>query len=448
VLDILSTPCVYFAVLFAEPTTGLDSATSMAIIGALIRLRKTGVNIVATLHQPRFEIYNQIQNLILLAPGGRLAYFGNPHLLRTQMMSLGYLCQPEDNPADFVMDLMAGFILKNNREVVTAAEVADELVKKWHDDHYHVYRKYLENEEEYIRRWNATNEDHESEVISGYHSKSSLEKHRRPSLRRWLFLFLYGADKTFVVSWLRQEKVSSEFNTNYGIFIFSIVDMQVNERSVQSVISSSYVLIFFGALVALLFGPIALTASSSSGVATQIVSSQLTFALLTLTAQLRLFSFDSLIRVREENGGLLLLPWYLGKVLAGYVDALFTPIAFVLGYFSFVQSRTNILDYWLLYVLLYLAISGLANFCSCMFAVRVPLSVELCLGDIFLCGTQGKSRVSFASGLLVVLWCFGGVSPSYTFIVARLNVLGILLNACSPFKWSLEMQVRFKLTGT
>lgn len=129
-------------------------------------------------------------------------------------------------------------------------------------------------------------------------------------------------------------------------------------------------LIVFGALIALLFGSVALNSANTGGIATQIVSSQLTFALLTLTAQIRLFSADDLIRQREENGGLLLLPWYLGKVLGGYVDLLFTPMSFVFGYYSFVQSRTTILNYWVLYVLLYLAISGLANFCACIFTVQ------------------------------------------------------------------------------
>jgi hypothetical protein len=146
--------------------------------------------------------------------------------------------------------------------------------------------------------------------------------------------------------------------------------MQVYERASLAAVYNSIMLMIFGALIALLFGPIALTSPNTGGIATQIVSSQLTFALLALTSQIRLFSYDTLIRLREENGGLLILPWYLGKLFGGYVDILFAPISFVFGYYSFVQSRTSILHYWLLYVLLYLAVSGLANFCACIFTVR------------------------------------------------------------------------------
>jgi hypothetical protein len=54
---------------------------------------------------------------------------------------------------------------------------------------------------------------------------------------------------------------------------------------------------------------------------------------------------------------------------------------------------------------------------------------------------QSKNKNSIAAGVLVVLWCFGGVVPSYASIQTRLHALGILLNHCSPFKWSFEMQV-------
>jgi hypothetical protein len=337
-----------------EPTSGLDSATSMAVLSALTQLKDTGVNIVATLHQPRKEIFNAIQCLILLVPGGRLGYFSDPLSLYDHLHDMGYICAPKKNIADFVMDLISGFVPKQGRngpERVTASDVCDQLVYKWSTERYVPYLKYLRNEEASIMEWNARNEHKELDYLPNMHYvKSSLERHKKPSLRRRFYIFLYGFNKTFLVSLMRQEKVY--------------------ERATISTVSNSILLMFFGALVALLFGSIGLSSGNTGGAGTQIVSSQLTFALLTLTSQLRLFSFDSLIRLREENGGLLLLPWYLGKMLAGYVDALFTPLSFVFGYYSFVESRTTLLEYWLLYVLIYIAVSGLANLCASLFRVQ------------------------------------------------------------------------------
>ena len=54
----------------SEPTSGLDSGTSISLMNSLHSLAALGVNVVATLHQPRNEIFNLIDSLILLAPGG------------------------------------------------------------------------------------------------------------------------------------------------------------------------------------------------------------------------------------------------------------------------------------------------------------------------------------------------------------------------------------------
>ena len=56
--------------LAAEPTTGLDSGTSISLMNSLHSLAALGVNVVATLHQPRNEIFNLVDSLLLLAPGG------------------------------------------------------------------------------------------------------------------------------------------------------------------------------------------------------------------------------------------------------------------------------------------------------------------------------------------------------------------------------------------
>ena len=58
-----------------EPTSGLDSASSLLVIRFLHFLASKGVTVCATIHQPRIEIFKLIDRLLLLAPGGRVAYF-------------------------------------------------------------------------------------------------------------------------------------------------------------------------------------------------------------------------------------------------------------------------------------------------------------------------------------------------------------------------------------
>ena len=73
----------------SEPTSGLDSATSVAVVHTLHDLARLGMNVVATLHQPRQEILNLMHKLILLGPGGRMVYCGPVFKLADHFSKLG-----------------------------------------------------------------------------------------------------------------------------------------------------------------------------------------------------------------------------------------------------------------------------------------------------------------------------------------------------------------------
>ncbi|OQD89391.1 hypothetical protein PENANT_c002G07605 [Penicillium antarcticum] len=59
-----------------EPTSGLDSQTSWAICQLLKRLARSGQAILCTIHQPSAVLFQQFDNLLLLAKGGQTVYFG------------------------------------------------------------------------------------------------------------------------------------------------------------------------------------------------------------------------------------------------------------------------------------------------------------------------------------------------------------------------------------
>lgn len=59
-----------------EPTSGLDSQTSWAICQLLKRLARSGQAILCTIHQPSAILFEQFDNLLLLAKGGKTVYFG------------------------------------------------------------------------------------------------------------------------------------------------------------------------------------------------------------------------------------------------------------------------------------------------------------------------------------------------------------------------------------
>ena len=54
-----------------EPTSGLDSASAQEVALCLQEIASSGITVVTVIHQPRYEIFELMDNLLLLAPGGR-----------------------------------------------------------------------------------------------------------------------------------------------------------------------------------------------------------------------------------------------------------------------------------------------------------------------------------------------------------------------------------------
>lgn len=97
--------------LLDEPTSGLDSTSSKEVCAALSEMANLGLTVMAVVHQPRYEIYELFNNLLLLGKGGRTVYLGpskNAPLYFSGKLGFN---QPEHmNPADFCIDICSGEI--------------------------------------------------------------------------------------------------------------------------------------------------------------------------------------------------------------------------------------------------------------------------------------------------------------------------------------------------
>eukprot|EP00762_Andalucia_godoyi_P006751 ANDGO_06230.mRNA.1 ABC transporter G family member 24 len=91
-----------------EPTTGLDSAAAESVCRHLKDVARSGVTVAAVLHQPRNEIFGMLDHVILLAPGGKVAYAGPPGGVEGYLESLGCVCPEEVNISDYMMDVISG----------------------------------------------------------------------------------------------------------------------------------------------------------------------------------------------------------------------------------------------------------------------------------------------------------------------------------------------------
>lgn len=87
-------------ILLDEPTTGLDSFSSLSVMMILNDLASKGHTIVCTLHQPRSSIFALIDHLMILSQG-RVVYYGPTGNAESYFADIGFTHKPGINPADF-----------------------------------------------------------------------------------------------------------------------------------------------------------------------------------------------------------------------------------------------------------------------------------------------------------------------------------------------------------
>ncbi|MCK9463009.1 MAG: ATP-binding cassette domain-containing protein [Proteobacteria bacterium] len=73
-MELVTDPAILF---LDEPTSGLSSADAKSVMDVLKGLSKKGRTIILTIHQPAKEIYEMMDNALILGVGGRLIYYGS-----------------------------------------------------------------------------------------------------------------------------------------------------------------------------------------------------------------------------------------------------------------------------------------------------------------------------------------------------------------------------------
>lgn len=115
--ELVSAPAVLF---LDEPTTGLDSSTALELCRILKNLAVVAnLTVVMVVHQPRVEIWRELDQVLLLAPGGRTVYEGSGAAAVESYFRerLGFDFAV-GNPADIILDGIAA----QREECVTAWE--------------------------------------------------------------------------------------------------------------------------------------------------------------------------------------------------------------------------------------------------------------------------------------------------------------------------------------
>lgn len=72
-MELVTDPAILF---LDEPTSGLSSSDAKSVMQVLKNLSEKGRTIIITIHQPSKEVYEMMDNALVLGVGGRLIFFG------------------------------------------------------------------------------------------------------------------------------------------------------------------------------------------------------------------------------------------------------------------------------------------------------------------------------------------------------------------------------------
>lgn len=92
--------------LLDEPTTGLDAFTAHHVMETLQHLSHIGSRtVIISIHQPRYDIFRLLDDIILLTSGGKQIWSGSTSEMTRHLEAIGYPCPFHMNPADFILDI-------------------------------------------------------------------------------------------------------------------------------------------------------------------------------------------------------------------------------------------------------------------------------------------------------------------------------------------------------
>ena len=128
-LELAAAPMALF---LDEPTSGLDATSAASVMGLLKSISCLGVTTIAIIHQPRQEVFESIDNLLLLGNGQEI-YAGRTTDAPAYFNDLAFTFPRNRNPADVIMDIVAGSGQQYNSDLSWREDSVQTLIERWRD---------------------------------------------------------------------------------------------------------------------------------------------------------------------------------------------------------------------------------------------------------------------------------------------------------------------------
>ncbi|KAH7313876.1 hypothetical protein B0I35DRAFT_355760 [Stachybotrys elegans] len=136
------------AIFLDEPTSGLDATAASSIMRTLKALARLGISVIVIIHQPRVEIFDMLDNLILLG-NGQTIYEGPQSECRAYFEKIGFSFPEHSNHGDVVTDIITG----NGRPYKRVGEISKQsLISHWATTRHAERGEATENEDRFSLR--------------------------------------------------------------------------------------------------------------------------------------------------------------------------------------------------------------------------------------------------------------------------------------------------------
>ena len=325
------------ALFLDEPTSGLDATSACSVMMTLKALSRLGITIVTIIHQPRQEIFESLDSLMLLG-AGRMIYQGQLETAKTYFEHVGFRFPKHANPADVIMDIIAG---------------QGQLYKKTGDFHIGALIENWKNRQNSASR--GQSRDPSRAPSEGCTGPTGEEQLLRFSARirgaSWHKQFYFCLHRSL----LQQSRMKSSFFTEISVgalagFLIGLSQMKREGNFFRGFYVQPYGLLstsvdyFSICQIALMLCLAIGLAASSPGVKT--------------------FGEEKLMYWREARAGHSRTAYYLGKVLSTFPRIVFANLHFTTLFMLLATPQVPYGIVFVLNLLYYYCIYGLASIVS------------------------------------------------------------------------------------
>ena len=433
-LEIVGNPSICF---MDEPTSGLDSTTSIELIYTLKKMTDAGMTIVMVIHQPRYEIFNTIDDIFLLGQNGRPVYIGASSKTLEYFTSIGFPCPSMMSPADHFLDVMSGTVMNVTKKHFTTADLSD----WWKERQLGAANPSTERSGSTFSNLNPMRVPLGATGRNGGHQMMEIETITEVSQKEPLHKLLAAWGAEYANSQLKHWKTESVFALKafkpgvldkyrtppsnvyqFGVCTWRAFRQIFALNKKYSFVSDCIVLVTVGAVLGWMFGPYLgpneggrkQWQEEASKMPLRNFIATLALALTTCLRALGTFGHERPAFWRERNSGLSTFSYFLGKNVADMIFVIIFPATFMVLFVSIAQPRGNYTDYY-----------------TTMFYTAWAAT-----GQGYLISVTNKPESAKFNGLVTVLLCvmFSGMEPPLSFFKGFMRKV----LSCSFARWSVE----------